>query len=85
MDEDEDANAVGPLVEAIRPILAGKPPPIQSAVLADLLAMWLAGHGLGNGDESEQLREELLEGHVELVRQLIPVNVDILLSRRSWS
>jgi hypothetical protein len=85
MDEDEDANAVGPLVEAIRPILADKPPQIQGAVLADLLSMWLAGHGPGGGDAAAQMRELLLAEHVELVRKLVPLNEAHLLSLRSQS
>jgi hypothetical protein len=32
------------LVAQIKPLLAGKPPEVQSAALADLLSMWIAGH-----------------------------------------
>jgi hypothetical protein len=68
------------LVEAIRPILAGHPAPAQGAALADLLAIWVAGHHAdttpsgGATAETERLRAVLLENHVALVRQLIPEN-----------
>lgn len=63
------------IVERVRPLLAGRPPQVQGAVLADLLAMWLAGHIFrGNPGETDALREKLLESHLDLVRRLIPVN-----------
>jgi hypothetical protein len=55
-----------PIVDAIKPLLAGKSPMIQSSVLADLLSIWLAGI-------RPDLREELLQGHIRLVRELIPL------------
>ena len=67
----EDAEA---LVERIRPLLAGKPPPLQGAVLADLLAIWLAGH-------DASLRDELLKAHIESVRALIAPNVALINER----
>ncbi|MGO8241292.1 hypothetical protein ACC806_34710 [Rhizobium ruizarguesonis] len=54
---------VAAIVDAVRPHLAGEPPEIQGAVIADLLAIWLAGH-------APQLREEAIEFHMEMVRQL---------------
>jgi hypothetical protein len=62
-----DPRRVGPIVDAIRPLLAGKDPAIQGAVLADLLAIFLAGH-------HPELREDILELHIDAVRELIPVN-----------
>jgi hypothetical protein len=56
------------IVERIRPLLAGYHPAEQGGALADLLAMWLAGH-------PHELREALLSHHVERVRELVPVNV----------
>jgi hypothetical protein len=62
------------LTQQIREMLAGKPPEVTGAILADLLAMYLAGH-IGDGDETtEGLRELMLQVHVEAVRKLIPVN-----------
>jgi hypothetical protein len=62
-----DPRLVEPLVERIKPILAGNPGQIQGAVLADLLAIFLAGH-------APPLREQILAIHLETVRRLIPVN-----------
>lgn len=59
------------LVEQIKPILAGKHPGIQGAVLADCLAIWLAGH-------PKELRDDLLKMHLEKVAELVPVNAKIL-------
>ena len=77
-----DTNQVGRLVEAIRPLLAGNPSPIQSAALADLLAIWLAGHFAGDAYATAIVREELLAAHIAVVRQLIPVNEAEILSRQ---
>lgn len=63
-----DQKLVGEIVERIRPLLAGHHPAVQSAVVADLLAMWLAGH-------EHDIREALLDSHLGLVRELVPVNV----------
>jgi hypothetical protein len=59
------------LVERMRPILAGHHPAAQGAALADMLAMWLAGH-------EASLREPLLNAHVVAVRRLVPVNVEAM-------
>ena len=44
MSMKHDARRAHELVEAIKPILANEKPYVQGAALADLLAMWLAGH-----------------------------------------
>lgn len=46
-------------------VLAGHPPEVQGAVLADLLATWLAGHN------PPELREDLLRLHLRTVRQML--------------
>ncbi len=59
-------------VEEIRPLLAGKGPAAQSAILGELTATWLIGHRHHDGDEAtDELRERLLEGHIELIRRLV--------------
>ncbi len=74
MKEPDVANA-DRIVNQARLILAGHPPGVQSAALADLLSMWLAGHIIqGAPGETDALRERLLEGHIALVRRLLPVN-----------
>jgi hypothetical protein len=51
----------------IRAILAGRDPRAQSAILAELLSIWVAGlHPL--------LRAQLLTDHIALVQRLIPVS-----------
>lgn len=70
-----DADAVEQLVELIRPLLAGRAPGIQGAALADLTAIWVAGHIiLGKRTETEAMRERLLMGHMDMVRELIRLN-----------
>ncbi len=70
-----DKHAISALVDDIKPHLAGKSAPVQGAALADLLAIWLAGHHV-EGDEvaTSGLRNTLLSMHVETVLQLIPIN-----------
>ena len=53
------------LSNAIKPLLAGQPPHVSGAVLADLVSLWLAGH-------PASLRDALLEMHIETVLRLIP-------------
>ncbi len=55
------------MVACIKPILAGHDPALQSIVLADLLATFIAGHHPG-------LRADALAMHDDLVRDLIPQN-----------
>jgi hypothetical protein len=53
--------------------IAGLEPEFQSAVIAHLLATWIAGHRHDDKDVLANFRETLLQNHIELVRQLIPV------------
>lgn len=62
------------LVDRIRPVLAGEDPSNQGAALADLLAIWIAGH-------APKLREPTLAFHIDHVRRLIPVNARSLAER----
>jgi len=62
----EQATQVSEIVDEIKPILAGNPPEVQGAVIADLLAIWLVGH-------PPQIREEALAFHIDAVRELIEV------------
>lgn len=69
------------LAEAIRPLLAGRAPEVQSAALADLLSIWLAGHVVpGDPDKTAELRAEQLEAHLQLVGDLLPVNFMALIA-----
>lgn len=67
------------LVALIRPLLAGRRGEVQGAVLADLLAIWLAGHHVaGDAEATQSLRAELLALHLEGVTKLVPVNAYLL-------
>jgi hypothetical protein len=73
---------VAQLTEDIGQLLYGHGPEVQAAVLADLLAMLLAGHiVVGKPRVTRELREGLLAEHLKYVRQLIPVNEEIALAR----
>lgn len=61
-----DVHDVEPLVERIKPLLAGKPPELQGAVLAELLAMFIAGH-------HPDLRSKILALHFRATMNLIPL------------
>ena len=73
-DTKDPADAAVALVEAVRPLFAGKPAQVQGAALADLLAIWLAGHVTPDPETTRQVQEEVLEMHLRAVRQLIPIN-----------
>lgn len=63
--------AVLELVEKIKPLLTGHDPSIQGAICGELTSIWLAGHPL-------DLRVELLDLHVSLVRSMTPINARAL-------
>ena len=63
--------------EKIRPLLAGKGPEIQGAVLSDLVAIFIASH-YQHGDG---MMKKMLSMHIDLVRKLVPENVKILKAR----
>lgn len=71
--------AIQELVARIRPILTGREPSVQSAVIADLLAIWLAGHFVpGNPAATRDLRASLQREMLLLVDQLMPLNAKLL-------
>jgi hypothetical protein len=71
--------AIAAIVAQIKPLLAGKPPDMQGAVLADLLAIWLAGHTVtGDQAATNELREDVLGMHLTQMRPLIAVNAKIM-------
>ena len=59
------------IIAEIKPILKGEEPGVQGAVLAELLSLWLAGW-------APQLRKEVLDFHLEEVRELTKLNEKIL-------
>jgi hypothetical protein len=75
----DDADLVESIANRIKPLLAGHRPEIQSAVLADLLSMWLAGHYL----MGSAAIETVLKHHIGLVRKLLPHNISSLKAREN--
>jgi len=70
---------VKPLTNACMAVLDGAPREISGAVLADLLAMWLAGHVIiGDAEATSKLRARLLMQHVGAVLALTEVNAHII-------
>jgi len=71
----DNAALVDKLVELVRPILAPYSPEIRGAVLADLMAINLAGfQGIGK----HKVRRDLLRMHNEAIQNLIKVNEAII-------
>lgn len=63
------------LVAKLKPHIAGCDPSVQGAALAELLAIFLAGH-------HPELRGEILRMHIEAVRGLIaPCEAEIFSTR----
>jgi hypothetical protein len=67
MSIDAEAYEIAELVKRIAPMLYGRTPGVQGGTLADLLAMWLAGH-------PDFIREEILTTHMDGVRELVKPN-----------
>jgi hypothetical protein len=73
------AEQVAAIVEQFGPLLAGKPAEVQGAVLADCLAIWLAGHHIpGDVEGTRKMRAELLSVHCSMVRELTSANAKIM-------
>jgi hypothetical protein len=69
-----EAEAANELAESMRPLLSGKGSMLQGAALAELVAMWLAGHIVdGNAKATDRARRTTLRMFVETVVKLIPV------------
>lgn len=82
MTDDEAALRVRELVERIGVLLHGEGPEVQSATLADLTSMWIAGHFVAdNPAETARYRGKLLRRHMQLVRDLIRPNEQMILER----
>lgn len=61
------ATLIEGIVKHIHPMLSGLGPEVQSAILADLTATYLAAM-------PPSVREQFLDMYLELVRALVPVN-----------
>lgn len=74
-----DVGEIARAVALIRPILARCPPAMQGAIIADLLAIWLAGHHVeGDVDATRALRAEILATHLLSIEELVTVNAKII-------
>ena len=63
------------IINRIRPLLAGREPAVQGAVLAECLAIWLNGHHVeGDAEATRKMRTALLEIHIAAVRGLVDIN-----------
>ena len=74
MDEIEET------LKAVMRLLAGKNPMLQAAVLADLTAMYFAGH-------HPSIREVTMQAWIETMQKLIKPNEEMLLHHvppRDW-
>jgi hypothetical protein len=65
-------------IDRIKPILAGRPAAMQGAILADLLAIWLAGHHAEDEETTRRLRTQLLADHLAAVVALVAANAKIM-------
>lgn len=69
----DDLSASLALARTIAPILAGHPPEVQGAALADLLATWIAGHSAPTPEDTAKLRDALIRFHMKAVRALADI------------
>jgi hypothetical protein len=65
----------------IQPMLAGLGSDLQGAILADLTAMWLAGHIAADRETTQAMRKQILDMHIEAVRDLIKPSEQELLAK----
>ncbi len=87
MSADEtmsQADEVMALVKLARPLFAGKRPEVQGAALADLVAIWVAGHIDQRGDDAltKRVRDKLLKMHIATVRELVPLNTALMAAQK---
>ena len=73
--DNKEADHVRTLIDRISPILRGQDREVQGAVLADLLAKWLAGHCVPDDRfQTILMRGRILHQHMKIVRDLAKVN-----------
>ena len=67
------------LTDDISKLLAGRAPAVQGAIIADVLAIYLAGFDApGNAAATRERREEVLGLLCETVWELVPINARII-------
>ena len=74
-----EVNEVKALIDRISPILHGRDRQVQGAVLADLLARWLAGHCVPDDRfQTILMRGRILHQHMKIVRDLTKTKVNAM-------
>jgi hypothetical protein len=76
-DADAMATRAQELVARIAPLLHGQGSSVQGATLADLVAMWLAGH-------HPSIREQAMDNWLRTVGALIPLNEERIVGEGGW-
>jgi hypothetical protein len=71
MSDDQAARMVAQMTDRMKDMLAGFPPDVQGAILADLTAIWLAGH-------APAIRRELYYEHARLIWPLVEANEKLI-------
>lgn len=69
---DAAVEASADLVEAIKPMLAGRDPEVVGAALGQLVAILVAGH-------HPELRDETMKLVIDMARDLVPVEIEIMI------
>jgi hypothetical protein len=73
--DNKEVDQVRTLIDRISRILHGQDRQVQGAVLADLLARWLAGHYVPDDRfRTILMRGRILHQHMKIVRDLVKVN-----------
>jgi hypothetical protein len=75
MSDDQAARMVAQMTDRMKDMLAGFPPDVQGAILADLTAIWLAGH-------APSIRDELYSEHVRLIWPLVEANEKLIFGNK---
>jgi hypothetical protein len=64
---------VDQILAVVMPMLAGRGVELQGYVVAELAAIFIAGHKAGNVADTDALRTEIFNEWTSLVRDLVPV------------
>jgi hypothetical protein len=71
MSDDQSARLVAQMSDRMKNMLAGFPPEVQGAILADLVSIWLAGH-------APSIRRAVFAEQVKLIWPLVEANEKII-------
>jgi hypothetical protein len=71
MSADQAARMAAQMTDRMKDMLAGFPPEMQGAMLADLTSIWLAGH-------APQIRRAVYDVHAKMIWPLVQANEKII-------